>query len=115
MFSQKAGLLTILIFSITTLFGQSGLITNIDSRRSISLNGEWQYVMDPYETGFYDYRYKERKATDNDAYWNTDIPANKTAKKEYGYSKKYTLKVPGDWNHQRPEFLYYEGSVWYKR
>jgi beta-glucuronidase len=27
----------------------------------------------------------------------------------------YTLNVPGDWNSQDPVFLYYEGTVWYKK
>jgi beta-glucuronidase len=79
------------------------------------LNGTWQYIVDPYETGFYDYRYKELNEKNGDAYWNTDIPANKTEKKEHGYIDKYTLQVPGDWNHQKPEFLYYEGTIWHKK
>lgn len=32
------------------------LITNVYGRDTFSLNGEWQYIMDPYETGFYDHR-----------------------------------------------------------
>src|SRR5437773_3663214 len=36
-------------------------------------------------------------------------------RKEHGYSDKYTLNVPGDWNSQAAKFLYYEGTVWYKR
>jgi beta-glucuronidase len=94
---------------------QDNLITNIGARKAQSLNGTWQYIVDPYESGFYDYRYKELKENNGDAYWNTDVPANKTEKKEHGYSDKYTLQVPGDWNHQKPEFLYYEGTVWYKK
>jgi len=94
---------------------QSNLITNIQNRKSISLNGKWQYIVDPYETGFYDYRYHELKENNPDAYWNTDKPANKTDKKEHGYTAKYSINVPGDWNHQKPEFLYYEGTIWYKR
>lgn len=94
---------------------QDSLITNIDARKALSLNGSWQYIVDPYETGFYDYRYKELNEKNGDAYWNTDIPANKTEKKEHGYTDKYTIQVPGDWNHQKPEFLYYEGTIWYKK
>src|ERR1700743_571901 len=94
---------------------QSKLITNIPNRKAFSLNGKWQYIVDPYETGFYDYRYKELNEKNGDAYWNTDIPANKTKKKEYGYIEKYSLNGPGDWNHQKPEFLYYEGTIWYRK
>jgi beta-glucuronidase len=96
-------------------FSQQELIANISSRKTISLNGKWQYIIDPYETGFYDYRYQEKKENDPEAYWNTDVPKNKTDRKEHGYSDKYTLNVPGDWNSQAAKFLYYEGTVWYKK
>src|ERR1700748_192493 len=98
-----------LILVVLLSFGakaQNNLITNIQSRKSISLNGKWQYIVDPYETGFYDYRYKELKENNPDAYWNTDKPANKTDKKEHGYTSKYSVNVPGDWNHQKPDVLY---------
>ncbi|MGF7233286.1 glycoside hydrolase family 2 protein [Arachidicoccus sp.] len=94
---------------------QDSLITNIPGREIISLNGSWQYIMDPYETGFYDYRYKELAQNNPSAYWSSDIPAGKSDMKEFGYSDKYTLQVPGDWNHQYPKFQYYEGTVWYKK
>ena len=96
-------------------FAQSPLITNINARKTISLNGKWQYIVDPYETGFYNYRYQERDQNDREAYWNSDVPENKTDRKEHGYIDKYTLNVPGDWNSQDPKFLYYEGTIWYKK
>jgi beta-glucuronidase len=108
-------ILFILIISAMLGNAQDNLVTNIGARKSVSLNGTWQYIVDPYETGFYDYRYKELNEKNGDAYWNTDVPANKTEKKEHGYNDKYTLQVPGDWNHQKPDFLYYEGTVWYKK
>lgn len=97
------------------VFGQSNLISNTGARKALSLNGKWQYIVDPYETGFYDYRYKELNESNPEAYWNTDIQANRTEKKEHGYLDKYSINVPGDWNHQQPEFTFYEGTVWYKK
>lgn len=107
----------LLIFSVWSLisFAQGKLISNIGARSALNLNGTWQYIVDPYETGFYDYRYKELKENNPEAYWNTDVQANKTEKIEHGYSDKYTLQVPGDWNHQQPEFTFYEGTIWYKK
>jgi beta-glucuronidase len=96
-------------------FSQQPLITNLPARHLQSLNGKWQYIIDPYETGFYNYRWLERNENDREAYWNSDVPDNKTDRKEHGYSNKYVLNVPGDWNAQQPLFLYYEGTVWYKR
>jgi beta-glucuronidase len=94
---------------------QLNLLTDIPNRNAISLDGKWQYIVDPYETGFYDYRYKEMNENSPSAYWNSDQPKNKSDLKEFGYNDKYTLKVPGDWNSQDPKFLYYEGTVWYKK
>jgi beta-glucuronidase len=94
---------------------QSNLLTDIPNRNTISLDGKWPYIVDPYETGFYDYRYKEMNENSASAYWNSDKPKNKSDLKEFGYSDKYTLKVPGDWNSQEPKFLYYEGTVWYEK
>lgn len=110
-----------LFLSVTLLlagaetFAQTDLIANPAGRTTKSLNGKWQYIVDPYETGFYDYRYKERAEKDPEAYWSTDKQANKLDRKEHGYIDKYTIQVPGDWNSQDPKFLYYEGTVWYKK
>ncbi|MEO8111156.1 MAG: glycoside hydrolase family 2 TIM barrel-domain containing protein [Ginsengibacter sp.] len=105
----------IIIVTWSQAISQVNLITDIPNRKTTSLNGKWQYIVDPYETGFYDYRYKEMREGDQGAYWNNDKPKNKTDRKEYGYIDKYSLKVPGDWNSQDPQFLYYEGTIWYRK
>lgn len=109
-------LLCVIVLTFTTsLKAQSNLITNVMNRKTISLNGTWQYIIDPFETGFYDYRREERNANDREAYWNAEKFDNKTDRKEFGFTDKYSIKVPGDWNSQAEKFLYYEGTVWYKK
>ena len=39
---------------------QQELIGNPAGRNATSLNGNWQIIIDPYETGYYDYRYQPR-------------------------------------------------------
>lgn len=112
---MKIPLFFILVIAGVNLFAQTPLLTHVQGRTAISLNGRWQYIVDPYETGFYNYRWTERDQQDPDAFWNSDVPANKTDRKEFGFSDKYTLNVPGDWNSQDPKFLYYEGTIWYKK
>lgn len=112
---KKIHFLLFFIFIKINLQAQQPLISNIPNRKTISLNGKWQYIIDPYETGFYDYRYMERNPKDKDAYWNSDVPTDKSDKVEFGYSDKNTLEVPQDWNSQDPKFLYYEGTVWYRK
>ncbi|MEO6232518.1 MAG: glycoside hydrolase family 2 TIM barrel-domain containing protein [Ferruginibacter sp.] len=104
-----------LILLQSVCFAQGDMHLKSPIRKTTSLNGKWQYIVDPYETGFYDYRFKERKETDREAYWNSDKPDNKTDRKEHGYVDKLTLNVPGDWNSQEAKFLYYEGTVWYRK
>jgi beta-glucuronidase len=105
----------VMCFVFQSTQAQSDLLTDIPNRNVKSLDGKWSYIIDPYETGFYDYRYKEMNENSPSAYWNSDKPKNKSDLKEFGYSDKYTLKVPGDWNSQDPKFLYYEGTVWYEK
>ena len=84
-----------------------------------SLNGEWKSIIDPYETGFYDYRWAARDMETNPSRSETfflDVkPENPSERVEYDFDTSPSLSVPGDWNTQRPELMYYEGSVWYRR
>ncbi len=98
-----------------TLFAQDNLIINTQGRNTVSLNGDWHYIIDPYETGFYNYRYGERNENDGGAYWNINENPKKSDLIEHGYSDEYSIEVPGDWNSQDRVFLYYEGTVWYQR
>ena len=85
---------------------------------SESLNGEWKSIIDPYDSGFYDYRYSERDLGKNPSRAETfylDVkPADAGERVEYDFETSPPLNVPGDWNTQRPELFYYEGSVWYR-
>ena len=111
----KKIIVTFLVLCAVTAFAQENLIVNTQNRKQVSLNGTWHYIIDPYETGFYDYRYKEKGEKDAEAYWNNPEPNGKTDRKEHGYNNDYSIQVPGDWNSQDDVFKYYEGTVWYQR
>lgn len=85
----------------------------------VSLNGDWQIIVDPYESGFYDYRYTQRDKSDNpnpaETFYLDHHSKDPSERIEYDFDKSPSLKVPGDWNTQKPELLYYEGSLWYRR
>jgi len=87
------------------------LIVGADRRASISLNGDWHYIVDPYNNGLYDFRMKERA----DGYFLNEKPGPTQKLVEYDFSKSPTLKVPGDWNSQSPQLYFYEGTVWYEK
>jgi beta-glucuronidase len=90
---------------------QSDLIQNVEGRKTISLDGQWQMIVDPYESGFYDYRYQPSA----NGYFRNARPKSRTELIEYDFDKSETLKVPGDWNTQTDQLFFYEGTVWYKK
>ncbi|GET21171.1 glycoside hydrolase family 2 protein [Prolixibacter denitrificans] len=93
------------------------VITNIPGRNTFTLNGKWHYIIDPYETGYYDYRYKPYDANPHPygGFFLDQHQTNKTQLIEYNFDKSPTLWVPGDWNSQDEKLLYYEGSIWYRK
>ena len=62
---------------------QVGLIANTDGRKTISLDGQWQAIVDPYESGFYNYRYQPS----NDGYFKNAKPKSKSDLIEYDFDK----------------------------
>ncbi len=87
------------------------LLVNIDHRPATSLNGDWHVIVDQYATGLYTFHQELRK----DGFF-MNAPFDPSGHpQDYNFANATTLKVPGDWNTQRPELLYYEGPVWYER
>ena len=95
----------------TILAHAAELTQNSNARQSISLNGEWRIIVDPYENGFYNHRYEEK----SDGYFKNAKPREPSELIEYDFSVSKTLKVPGDWNSQHENLFLYEGSVWYEK
>ena len=107
-----------LFIGIMPCQSQDNLLINVYNRESTSLNGDWQYIIDPYENGYYNYRYQpfdQQPQPWASAFFLNSKPKDSTDLIEYDFDKMPTLKVPGDWNSQNPELLYYEGTVWYKK
>ena len=107
-----------LILSACT-YGNDLLIQNIPGRGGMTLNGSWNYIVDPYENGFYNYRYIPFDSTSNpttsQGYFVNQKPTHKSERIEYDFDKSDRINVPGDWNYQKEKLYYYEGSVWYKK
>src|ERR1043165_564645 len=104
-------LLALLVLSPCVCGQPAGLITNTENRKTISLDGQWQVIVDPYHAGNYDYRYQPSDS----GYFKNAKPKSKSELIEYDFDKSATLKVPGDWNTQTDQLFFYEGTVWYKK
>jgi len=107
----KLSCVLLLFFAINAYSLERNLIINVDNRSTVSLNGKWRAIIDPYENGYYDYRYLPKK----NGYFKNAKARNKTDLIEYDFDKSETLNVPGDWNSQQDKHFFYEGTVWYKR
>ena len=87
------------------------LIQNVYGRSVQLLNGTWNYIVDPLETGYYDYR---RKPSKTGFFQDVEVD-NVTAFKEYDFDLSPVMSIPGDWNTFSNNLLLYEGAVWFRR
>jgi len=86
-------------------------IANVEGRKTTSLDGKWQAIVDPYENGYYDYRLQPSPW----GFFLNQKPKDKSDRVEYDFDASGTLEVPGDWNTQRESLFLYEGTIWYKK
>lgn len=101
--------------SVVGLHAENGpsepLIQNVYSREITLLNGSWHYLLDQLEVGYYDYR---RQPTDNGFFKDHQVD-NVNSYKEYDFDSAPVMAIPGDWNTWEDRYLYYEGTMWFKR
>ncbi|GAA3951764.1 glycoside hydrolase family 2 protein [Hymenobacter algoricola] len=114
-----AALLLVGPFGAQPARAQSVLLQNAPGRRVLSLNGSWNYIIDPYENGFYDYRRMafDQSKTGKGGYYDNQKPSSAQESEliEYDFDKSPAMQIPGDWNSQDPRLLYYEGTIWFKK
>lgn len=111
------------LFIILGLFSYSAraqetAIQNVYGRQITSLNGKWNYIVDPYEMGYYDNKYvpyDQNPKPQDRAYYMNAKPASKSDRIEYDFDLSPALTVPRDWNSQDDKLFYYEGTIWYRR
>ncbi len=80
----------------------STLIANISGRTSVSLNGAWRTIVDPFDNS-------------RAGFFRDAKPKDKQDLVEYSFDASPVLNVPGDWNTQREPLMFFEGTVWYRR
>jgi beta-glucuronidase len=110
----RLSITTALLLTLLTLSSSASAqtaIQNLPGRETTSLDGRWHTIIDPYENGFYNYRYEEH----TDGYFKNRKPTSVRDLIEYDFDTSPTLNVPGDWNSQSDSLLLYEGTIWYQR
>ena len=110
--------LLVLCTGFSLLAQAAELPLSVYTRAATSLNGEWKIIVDPYEHGYYNYRYEPFDQQENpsvNAFFTDSKPKAPSDLIEYDFDKADSLQVPGDWNTQQEKLYYYEGSVWYRK
>ncbi len=100
-----------LLFPATLAAVSLPLIQNVNAYESMSLNGEWNYIIDVQEEGYYDYRMKPTRW----GFFQNAKPQRPEDLIEYDFDKSPTMQIPGDWNTQDERLFFYEGTVWFKK
>jgi beta-glucuronidase len=97
----------VLIAATAASAQESVAIQNVAGRTTTSLDGRWRTIVDPYGNGSDD-GFGAR-------YYLNAKPRDKSDLVEYDFDSSEQLNVPGDWNTQRDNLFFYEGTVWYKQ
>lgn len=84
---------------------------NVFARQVTILNGQWKYIADQQEMGYYDYRMNP----DRWGFFIDAKPQKPTDLVEYSFDDSKDIRVPGDWNTQDERLYLYEGTVWYRK
>lgn len=87
------------------------LVINVFARNNINLNGKWNYVVDPLENGYYDYRLMPLQT--NGFFENKTFKTSEL--QEYNLNTSATMDIPSDWNTKDNRLFFYEGTVWFKK
>ncbi len=115
MFIKNISISLLLIF--LAVFAKATDPLHVYYRNTTTLNGPWNIIVDPYENGYYNYRWEAFDEQENGAkgYYGDQKPESPSELIEYDFDKSTTLQVPGDWNTQDPKYYYYEGTIWYRK
>ncbi|MBD8387294.1 glycoside hydrolase family 2 protein [Dysgonomonas sp. BGC7] len=100
-----------LLLAATSFAKEIPLVSNIYARENISLNGKWNYVVDPLENGYYGYRLEVLK----NGFFKNRKAQNPQELVEYNLDTSPIMDIPSDWNTKDDQLFFYEGTVWFKK
>ena len=90
---------------------ETPIIGNVINRQAISLNGDWHYLVDVQECGYYGYRREKLR----NGFFRNAKPQQPEDLIEYDFDKAETMPIPSDWNTRDERLFFYEGTVWFHR
>ena len=104
-------LLALVALMATAQAAEVPLLGNVYARQTTLLNGEWNYIVDVQEEGYYDYRMNPTRW----GFFRNAKPQRPEDLIEYDFDKAPKMQIPSDWNTQDKKLFFYEGTVWFKK
>ena len=87
------------------------LLGNVYARQTTLLNGDWNFIVDVQEEGYYDYRMNVSRW----GFFQNAKPQRPEDLIEYDFDKAPKMQIPSDWNTKDEKLFFYEGTVWFKK
>jgi len=100
------------LLSLSAEVREVPLLQHVFGRQSMSLNGKWNYIVDPFDNGYYDYRLRPMT---RGGFFENKKPSSPQELVEYNFDTSPQMDIPSDWNTQDEQLFFYEGSIWFKR
>ncbi len=85
-------------------------VSHLSARRKQSLDGQWRYIIDPYQIALTKPRPPRRSL-----HLDERADASENPLIEYEWDSARKIAVPSDWNTAAAELAWYEGMLWYQR
>ena len=99
------------LFPASVMADTLPLVGNVLARKTTSLNGEWNYIVDVQEEGYYDYRMNPTQW----GFFRNAKPQRPEDLIEYDFDTSPSMRIPSDWNTKDERLFFYEGTVWFKK
>ncbi len=87
---------------------QARPLLHLPSRSKMSLEGEWRYILDPFDAA-------KRGDNARRTFWKNFRPPETGPLVEYDWSQSPVIDLPRDWNSHAPELQWYDGPVYFRR
>ena len=104
-------LLALIALIATAQAAEVPLLGNVYARQTTLLNGDWNYIVDVQEEGYYDYRMNLNRW----GFFQNAKPQRPEDLIEYDFDKAPKMQIPSDWNTKDEHLFLYEGTVWFKK
>ena len=104
-------LLVLVALTVTAQADEVPLLGNVYARQTTLLNGDWNYIVDVQEEGYYDYRMNVSRW----GFFQNAKPQRPEDLIEYDFDKAPKMQIPSDWNTKDEKLFFYEGTVWFYR